>query len=76
MNTSKDTMVITQPCGCAVGVGSGALDFCGLHAQAEAMHEELSAFVELNPEVEARTWPSGAWLHWANARALLRAVGP
>ena len=45
MNTSKDSMVITQPCGCTVGVGSGALDFCGLHAQAGAMRDALDLIV-------------------------------
>ena len=53
MNISKDRMVITEPCGCTVGVGSGNLDYCRLHKAAPLMLAACKAALSVLPDAHA-----------------------
>ena len=51
MKTSKDTMVISEPCGCTVGVGSGRLDYCRTHKAAPELLAACKAWILVESEM-------------------------
>lgn len=65
---------VRHDCGC-VNHNGGEITYCPTHDAATEMLALLRTFVgTTDATVAEATWPSGPWLHFADARALLARI--